>query len=200
AWAAANALARAGRGPLWVALGDSTGQGIGAATYDQGYVGGLLLWLTDRSRQPWRVVNLSRSGARAADVLAEQVPALEEVAGVARPALVSLAVGANDMARRTPLSRLLPTLDALFDRLPVPAVVATLPQGLGRRRPPVVNAFIRERAPAGGHRVADVWARTGPPWSGKFSADGFHPNEVGYQDWVAAFVEAIGEPPATVPP
>lgn len=196
AWAEANGLARTGAGPLWVALGDSTGQGIGAPRHDQGYVGGVLAWLTERSGRPWRVVNLSRSGARAADVLAGQLPALEELAAVARPDLVTLAVGANDMVRRTPLARLLPTLGLLIDALPAPAVVATLPQGLGQRRPLAVNQFIRDRAEAAGHRVADVWARTGPPWAGKFAADGFHPNEVGYRDWVDAFVAAVGEPPA----
>lgn len=201
AWADGNDLALAGQGPLWVALGDSTGQGIGASRHDQGYVGALLAWLNQRSDEEWRVVNLSRSGARAADVLATQVLALEELAqagrappGSAPVALVTLAVGANDVVRRTPLPRLEATLAALFDRLPPGSVVATLPQGLGRRRPPLVNHFIRERARESGLRVADVWVRTGPPWSGKFAADGFHPNDTGYQDWAAAFADALDRP------
>lgn len=193
-WEAANLRARAGVGPLWVALGDSTGQGIGAPAHDQGYVGGLLAWLVERSGRPWRVVNLSRSGARAADVLATQVPALGELAPL-EPALVTLAVGANDMLRRTPMAAVEGALGTVLGHLPVGSVVATLPQGLGRRRPPLVNQFIRRRAADLGLRVADVWSRTGPPWSGQFAADGFHPNEVGYRHWVDAFTDALGRPP-----
>ena len=40
--------------------------------------------------------------------------------------------------------------------------------------------------------VADLWAHTGAPWQGKYSADQFHPNDVGYADWAAAFLEALG--------
>ncbi len=35
AWDAANATALSGQGPLWVVLGDSTAQGIGAPSYDE---------------------------------------------------------------------------------------------------------------------------------------------------------------------
>src|SRR5207237_10639015 len=40
-WDDDNTAALSAGGPLWVALGDSTAQGIGAPTYDQGYVGQL---------------------------------------------------------------------------------------------------------------------------------------------------------------
>ena len=190
AWSAANEAARAAEGPLWAALGDSTAQGIGASSYDRGYVGGLLAWLADHTGQRWRVVNLSRSGARAADVLAEQLPALEALGPTG---LVTLAVGANDMVRRTPAPRLLAALTEVLDRLPRGAVVATLPQGLGRSRPVEVNDWLVREATGRGLVVADLWRHTGPPWSGKFAADGFHPNDAGYQHWLAAFTEALAD-------
>jgi hypothetical protein len=40
-WEESNERARSAEGPLWVALGDSTAQGIGASTPDRGYVGQL---------------------------------------------------------------------------------------------------------------------------------------------------------------
>src|SRR5918912_210403 len=86
-WDEANAAALAADGPLWVVLGDSTAQGIGAARYDQGYVGQLRSRLGDE----WRVLNWSRSGARTADVLETQLPRLEAL-DVA-PALVTVAIG-----------------------------------------------------------------------------------------------------------
>ncbi len=189
AWVAANAEALAGAGPLWVVLGDSTAQGIGAPSWDQGYVGQLLDRLNEGAGRPWRVVNLSRSGARAADVLDRQLPALEAL-GV-RPDLVTCAIGANDITRRTPAARLEQQVRAIMARLPAGAVVATLPQGLGVARTEAVNRVVRAEAPAAGLVVADVWARTGPPWRGKFAADGFHPGAVGYADWAAAFAEAL---------
>ncbi|HET7486463.1 MAG TPA: GDSL-type esterase/lipase family protein [Acidimicrobiales bacterium] len=188
AWAAVNEEARAGTGPLWVALGDSTGQAIGAASPDGGYVGAVRKWLDERSGRRWRVVNLSVSGARAVDVLTAQLPALE---GLPAPDLVTVAVGTNDVVRRTPLAALEATLADVFGRLPAGAVVATLPRGLGRSRPAAVNRLIERLAGELDLVVADVWARTGPPWRGKFSADGFHPNESGYADWAAAFTEAM---------
>lgn len=61
AWQRANLAAIAARGPLWVALGDSMTQGIGASAYDQGWVGQLGRQLT-QDGQPYRIVNLSDSG------------------------------------------------------------------------------------------------------------------------------------------
>lgn len=194
AWSAANETAREGAGPLWAVLGDSTAQGIGASRYDRGYVGGVLAWLIERSGQPWRVVNLSRSGARAADVLAEQLPAMESLSPP--PALVTLSVGANDMLRRTPLARLEARLGAILDRLPPGAVVATLPQGLGRSRPVEVNEHLVREAARRSLVVADLWGHTGPPWTGKFAPDGFHPNDSGYERWAAALIDALADRPA----
>ena len=39
--------------------------------------------------------------------------------------------------------------------------------------------------------MADVGARTGPPWEGKYAEDRFHPGALGYADWAAAFAEAL---------
>jgi len=194
AWDEANDTALNGRGPLWVVLGDSTAQGIGAPAHDQGYVGQLRSALDDHSSTPWRVVNLSRSGARAAEVVTAQLPRLEALD--AAPELVTCAIGANDMFP-TPLPDLLASLREIMRRLPTGALVATLPQGLRPARATVVNDVIRAEAPAAGLVVADVWAHTGPPWHGKLAADGFHPGLTGYADWAAAFAEALPDDPKT---
>ena len=189
AWEEANGVAVGGAGPLWVVLGDSTAQGVGAPSWDEGYVGQLLPALNDGSDRPWRVVNLSRSGARVADVLDRQLPALEGLP--TPPDLVTCAIGANDIVGRTPLPLLLDRLRQVIGRLPEGAVFATLPQGLSRERTEAANRVVRDEAPAAGLIVADVWARTGPPWRGKFASDGFHPGVLGYADWAAAFAAAL---------
>lgn len=189
AWETERERALSADGPLWAALGDSTAQGIGAFAYDRGYVGQLRERLEARDGRPWRVVNLSQTGARVRHVLEGQVPGLARLAPEAD--LVTCAVGANDLVRLWfgPVPR---RFRALIASLPPGAVLATLPQGLGRRRARRVNALIREEAPRAGLRVADVWARTGPPWRGKFAADDFHPNDTGHRDWCDAFAEALG--------
>ena len=108
------------------------------------------------------------------------------------PDLVTCAAGANDVTWRPGLSATQRDLLALLDRLPPGTAVATLPQGLARRRTEVVNAVIRREAPLRGLVVADVWAHTGSPWAGKLAADHFHPSERGYRDWTAAFAVALG--------
>ena len=188
-WEKANGVAVGGAGPLWVVLGDSTAQGIGAPSREEGYVGQLLRALNDGSERPWRVVNLSRSGARAADVLDRQLPA--SAGRSTSPDLVTCAIGANDIVGRTPLPLVQNQLRQIIDRLPEGAVIATLPQGLGRARTEAANRVVREEARAAGLIVADVWARTGPPWRGKFAADGFHPGALGYADWAAAFAAVL---------
>ena len=189
-WVASNEAARLANGPLWVVLGDSTAQGVGASAFDRGYVGLVRNWLDGHTGRSWRVLNLSRSGARAAGVLEEQVPLLLLESAAGDPDLVTLSVGANDIVRRTPLRLLERTLESVLDHLPERSVVATLPQGLGRR-PAEVNRTLVRLAGERGLLVADLWSRTGPPWGGKFAADGFHPNDTGYLEWAGAFIDAL---------
>lgn len=191
AWEEANDRDLGSEGPLWVVLGDSTAQGIGAPSWEEGYVGQLRRALDAGSAQPWRVLNLSRSGARAADVEDRQLPLLEALPASA-PDLVTCAIGANDIVRRTPPAQLDASLGRIVARLPARAVIATLPKGLHRERTEAANRFIRTEAPGAGLVVADVWAHTGPPWHAKLAADGFHPGALGYADWAAGLAEALG--------
>jgi lysophospholipase L1-like esterase len=186
-WEESNERARRAGGPLWVALGDSTAQGIGASTPDRGYVGLLLEKLRAHDNHPWRVINLSVTGARLADVVWTQLPRVY-VAG--DPELVTCAVGANDLIRFG-FPRAREALRALIAGLPSGAVLATCPQGLFPQRTRELNRIICAEAHAAGLRVADVWANTGPPWRGKYAGDDFHPNDNGYADWCTAFVAVL---------
>lgn len=190
-WEQANGTERAGAGPLWVVLGDSTAQGIGAPSWDEGYVGQLRRSLDAGSAHPWRVLNLSKSGARTSDVLHRQLPALEALDAPAD--LVTCAIGANDIVRRIPARTIEANLRAIMARLPKRSIIATLPQGLGPERTQAVNRVVRAEAPAAGLVVADLWARTGPPWHGKYAEDRFHPGALGYADWAAAFADVLDQ-------
>jgi lysophospholipase L1-like esterase len=187
AWAADNTAGSQATGPLWVALGDSTAQGIGTSTREHSYVLVVLKALREQRDPTWRGVNLSRSGARVRDVIKEQLPRLEQL----NPDLVSCAAGANDLVP-TPQRRLERDVRDLATRLPAGTLLANLPQGLAPRRAMRINALIAELVAEHDLVLVDLWSHTGPPWEGKFSHDHFHPNDAGYVGWAEAFLEALG--------
>ena len=187
AWRTANEREAVGGTRLWVVLGDSSAQAIGASRVDRGYVGLVQAWLAERDGVPWRVVNLSRSGAVAADVVADQVPVLATL----QADLVSCAVGANDLLRRSPAPPA--ALEEIAAALPAGSLLANLPRGLREARAARWNEVVAEVAQRNHLRLVDLWSVTGPPWRGKYAADWFHPNDLGYRDWAGAFTAALAE-------
>lgn len=183
--------------PLWVVLGDSTAQAVGLADVDDGYVVRVRWLLERRDGVPWRVLNLSRSGAVLADVLDVQLPRLRELTDWS-PALVTAVVGSNDL-RRSSQPALLHGIRRITAELPEGAALGTLPRGLHEGRAREANALLRQLAAARGLRLVDLWAVTGPPWRGKY-ADGLHPGPAGVTDWVRAFVAALDLPAEQDPP
>jgi lysophospholipase L1-like esterase len=186
--------------PLWVVLGDSTAQGLGAPGPYGGYVGQTLQQLRRSTGRQWRVVNLSVSGALMRDVVAEQLPRLEGQ----RPDLVTCGAGANDILFSAP-GKLFSDLRALLAVVPEGTVMLDLPllSGfwgiVGHMSVPYIsriNRVIREVATERSLRVAEVSRHFVPPWPGKFSVDNFHPSQDGYRDWSRALVEALDAGPA----
>ena len=193
-WQAHNYRILTETGPLWVVLGDSTGQGLGAPSPEGGYVGQALAELRLRTGLPWRVLNLSVSGALIRDVRHDQLPRLSAAAD-----LVTCGIGANDILY-TPPAKLLRDLRALMGVIPDETVVLDLPLPtgiwgiLGRISAPYVariNRTIHQTALARGLPVAEVSAHFLPPWAGKLASDYFHPSQAGYRDWTRALLAAI---------
>jgi acyl-CoA thioesterase I len=181
-------------GPLWVALGDSTAQGLGASRPDGGYVGQVLADLRQRTGLPWRVLNLSVSGSLTRDVLGAQLPLMPAGAN-----LVTCGIGVNDILYTSP-AKLFADLRALIAAVPDHTVLLDLPLPagcwgvLGRASVPYVariNRTIHQAAAARGLRVAEVSAHFLPPWAGKFASDCFHPSQDGYRDWARALLPAV---------
>ena len=193
-WDAHNDRALAESGPLWVVLGDSTAQGLGAPSPMGGYVGQVLAGLRQRTGERWRVLNLSLSGALIRDVQRDQLPRIPAGAG-----LVTCGIGANDILYSTP-AKVLADLRGLIGAVPGGTVVLDLPLPtgiwgiLGRASVPYVariNQTIRQAAAVRGLPVAEVSAHFLPPWAGKFGPDNFHPSQDGYRDWARALLTAI---------
>lgn len=182
-WAAANLEARHATGPLWVVLGDATGQGVGATTREAGYVG--VVHEVLRRRAAWRVVNLSRSGAAVTDVVSRQLPELAELTEHDPPALVTCVIGADDVVRR--VGGLDVALRSMLPALPRGAIVATVP--LRGESAEQTNRVIREEAVRHGLRLADLGAVVGAGNRGAV-----HLNDVGHAAWARVLVQAIDNP------
>ncbi len=195
---------RAGQGasdrdPLWVALGDSTAQGLGAPGPQGGYVGQALAQLRRNTGRHWQVINLAVSGSLIRDVLAEQLPQLADEAGEDDPDLVTCGTGVNDILFSAP-AKLFADLRTLLAAVPDETIMLDLPLPagfwwiVGRMSVPYltrINRVIHEVAAERGLPVAEVSAQFIAPWAGKFACDNFHPSQDGYRDWTRALLAAV---------
>ena len=189
AWQRDNAEALRQAGPLWIAIGDSMTQGIGASSHRRGYVGQLSTTLAEHG---WahRLVNLSYNGARVQDVLERQLPALEQITreqGAA--ALVTVIIGSNDIVLGSHRDQLLDRFTQMLERLPQGSVVANLPNP--RREAVAIDATLRGADASGDLVLADLRRDGAKSWRGRLAPDMFHPNDRGYAEMAASFERTL---------
>ena len=192
AWHAHNRTALGAPGRRWVILGDSMAQGVGASSWDAGWVDQLRARLAEADH-PLVVVNLSATGARVPDVIDQQLPVLEALppaGGADGPDLVTVLVGSNDLFAGGTARRELPEAMArLVGRLPRNTVVATLPQRRAAAR--AANRPIEAAAAAGRIVRVDMRAEGPSSWRGRLASDWFHPNDAGYGELAVAFLPHV---------
>ena len=183
-------------GPVrYVALGDSTGAGVGAR--NGGYVARIFKNI-ETVRSGSTLTNLCVSGATSADVLNRQL----ERGLAADPNLVTLGIGINDIGHGLELEEFAENYDAILKRLKegtrATIVVSNLPDiSSAPRIPPtlrseyqqriiVFNRKLEEIANRHGVVIFDVFTITHEQLARHpeyFSADGFHPSDPGYELW-----------------
>ncbi len=175
-------------GLLYIAIGDSTAQGIGARDPSGSYVGQLERMLDTRLQ----VVNLSLSGARLVDVISALLPRLARYD--TEHALVTFAAGANDIADFDP-ERFRRDLATVLDALPAHALVAELPSftlSPHQARVRAANRILHDLADQRDLAVVPLYGATnrfGPAALVTHHArDLVHPNERGYRIWARAFL------------
>jgi acyl-CoA thioesterase-1 len=185
---------------LYVVVGDSTAQGIGASKPNRGYVQIVADRLAAETGRTVRTINLSVAGARLRDALAIQVPKL---AGL-KPDLLTVAIGANDVASFTK-KRFTAEVDELFAQLPNTAIVADLPCFHIPQRERIVavaNRILRATAERHGLGVVPLHAVTKRQGIVRAvyqaAGDLFHPNDRGYVVWASAFLPAVAARAATL--
>ncbi len=181
---------------LYVALGDSAAQGVGASRPGRSYVGLVATHLAARTGRTVRVVNLSVSGARLRDAIDVQLPALAKL--TASPDLVTAAIGANDMSAFEE-TRFEQELGIVYDALPANAIVGDIPAfyvGASEKRVQSANSIVHRLAAEHGLEVAPVYRRTKRQGGLRYAlnqvaADFFHPNDRGYAVWASAFLPLL---------
>ncbi|MFC7455753.1 SGNH/GDSL hydrolase family protein [Brachybacterium sp. GCM10030267] len=192
------ARARAESGEItYLALGDSAAVGVGVDDPQQGYVGVVARRLAEATGRSVRTVNLAVSGARARDVLDDQIPCQT---ALPPPDHVTCVVGGNDVAwaPRFRAAEFAETMAAIAGALPANSVMGLVPrfghwpyEGRARR----ANRIIRDRADLQGHPVAEIHAYTTRiPLLRSVSllaGDYFHPNAAGHELWADAVWEAL---------
>lgn len=182
-------------GLVYVALGDSAAQGIGASSIDRSYVHIISQAISRSTDRPVTTINLSRSGAKLADVLRDQIPQLAKF----KPALITVDVGSNDITAGTSQAEMVAGYTQLAKALqPYNAAMANIPDfmwGTQQRNTNDLNLAIREACARYNLQLADLHTTTNRKMWGwnEFAVDGFHPSNAGYKTWASAFLPALTE-------
>jgi lysophospholipase L1-like esterase len=180
---------------VYVALGDSTGSGVGAR--EGGYVLRLFNRLVKRLPES-RLSNLCVSGATTADLVRGQLQRAVEL----NPDLVTVGIGINDIGHGLTLDQFSKNyeeiLSTLREQTRAKIVVTNIPDVSSAPRIPRSLRYeyqqqilrfsqrLEEIAARHGVTVFDVYTITHEELASHpeyFSADGFHPSDAGYELW-----------------
>lgn len=180
---------------LYVAIGDSAAQGVGASAPNRGYVGILAEYIRLATGRTLRVINLSVSGATVDLAVQDQLPRFMKL----KPDVVTVAIGANDIALWDP-AVFEAGIRRIFASLPPHAIVADLPcfhLPHNERKVAVANRVLREVAAEHGLTVVPLHATTKRQGlrsvATQFANDMFHPNDRGYRVWAEAFLPELSQ-------
>jgi acyl-CoA thioesterase I len=191
-------------GPVvYVALGDSTGAGVGAT--EGGYVARLFKRVL-KFRPGSQLTNLCFSGATTSDVMRMQLAH----AVTAKPQLVTVGIGINDIGHGVSLEQFSTNYEEILSTLrhkTAAAIVVTnipdissapsLPSAIRTEYQNTIVRFnqrLEEVATRYGVVIFDVYKSTQkelPSHPEYFSADGFHPSDKGYELWANEMWETI---------
>ena len=193
----------------YVALGDSTGLGIGELS-DGGYPERLFRRLKSAGFNAG-ILNLAQSGATSREVMQGQV----QKAVSMRPSLVTLGVGTNDLWRMVPLGTFEMNLKLIANQLeasgaeivvsnlidltqaPIAGLVdafLNIPRALFVRRVLEMNERLSALARRPRFTLVDLFSLSARELSAHpeyFSPDGFHPSAAGYDRWAELMWPAV---------
>lgn len=186
----------------YLAMGDSTGAGWGAATLQATYPYLVAQAVAQRGFRV-HIVNVAKGGATARDVAVNQLPSIAEV----KPDLITLSVGANDTTHgtapedyRRDLNAILAALETSSARQILAAdtpdmfLAPALPLPLSwvtARRARAQNAVLRELTRDSRVQIVELYEKGKLDESELYAADRFHPSSAGYARWARLFIERL---------
>ncbi len=184
---------------VYVALGDSAAQGVGASQPLKGYVGLIAEELRQDKKTEVKILNLSKSGAKVKDVLETQLPLYKKLC-LETPQLVTIEIGANDIISFNE-QKFEAEMDELMSELSEKTVISDIPSFAGSRyakyEPRVIkaNEIIHRLGAEHGFKIAELYKRVAANHGLRtFAADIFHPSDYAYKtNWLEAFMERINE-------
>jgi lysophospholipase L1-like esterase len=191
---------------LYVALGDSTVEGVAATSRNRNYVS----LIHERLRAVYpaaRVENLGRGGAVSADVVDRQ---LSRAIGL-EPDLVTLSIGPNDITTGVSVETYDKNVETIFRRLTretnavivvnlLPDLTVTPRFRFSERRAALddltrrFNQALETRARERGIDVVDLYGPSREEVPGRpelIAADGYHPSDLGYARWAELMWKSI---------
>ena len=180
---------------VFIVLGDSTAQGLGSRRIGLSYPYRVADWLQKQTAKPVAIKNLSVSGATISDVVRVQLPQLQ-MQDI--PNIVSISVGANDIAHFT-AEKFEADMRTLLSALPKETYVATVPHFSGRHaslewKVIEANKIIVRLASGTNHHIVDIHAATSAMKGiGLHAADMYHPSTKAYSYWAFAFQAVMAE-------
>lgn len=188
---------------VYVAIGDSTGIGLGARD-GGGYVAQLFARIKQQ-RPGSTLINLSAAGATTADVVDKQITQLDAT----QATLITICVGVNDLLRGHEAKQFAENYETLVAKLRQPGrliVVATIPDVTSapamkevadeslRTRLEQFNKAIEGVAGRYAVPLVDLYKLSGAASGSRaefFSSDGLHPSDLGYAHWTEAIWPVI---------
>lgn len=182
---------------VYVALGNSAAQGVGATSPRKGYVGLIAKELEAATGKSVRIVNLSKSGARIRDVLGSQLQKYQALKLNSKH-IATIEIGANDIIDfdKTKFEK---EMNELMSRLPNSVVMSDLATLKGSRMAKYdkdvqqANKIMYRLAKKYNRQLAGINKLSLQNHGLRvFSIDILHPSNYGYRtNWTPAFMEMI---------
>lgn len=188
---------------VYVALGDSAAQSVGALTPSGGYVGKFAKQLQTNSGRPVKIINISESGARIQDVIKDQLPLLTTY----KADVITLDIGGNDIDGFD-AQKFEQDYTELVSKLPKGTIVADVPFFGGRTQLPLFGSGQAEKDVQVANQIITNAVKDKPlhlvplhqvtqqrigrkVWY--YAPDYFHPNNLGYNVWTETFWQTYRE-------
>lgn len=180
---------------VYVVLGDSTAQGVGARQLTSSYPYRVAMWLQKQTGRPVAIKNFSVSGATVADVVRTQLP-LVQMTDI--PNVISVSVGANDIAKFV-AEKFETDMRTLLSALPKETYFALIPTFSGRHsklnwKVQEANKITKRLIASTNHHIVDIYTATGAMKGfGLHAADFYHPSTKAYKTWAFTFQATMAE-------